>query len=192
MGENNGGGRNQLPEGMKLKGEENYVAWKEAIEDLAIANGLRRYIHEKGRVPEYADEFDEKVDAAKLALWLAWEAGDSSMKIIIKLNVKKTPAQMLAGCKSAREMWVTLQTQYEGTGAVLNYNAIESYTKIKYEDYPNLEQFIIAFKKAIEKLSNLNNKLCANDCHNGMSCAASSIALRDCVLGTLRQELGGD
>jgi hypothetical protein len=52
------------------------------------------------------------------------------MKIIIKLNIKKTPAPMLAGCKSAREMWVTLQTQYEGTGAVLNYNAIESCTKI--------------------------------------------------------------
>jgi hypothetical protein len=156
MGETNNGGRNQLPEGMKLKGEKNYVAWKEAIEDLAIANGLRRYIHAKGRVPEYADEFDEKVDEAKLAVWLAWEAGDSSMKMIIKLNVKKTPGQMLAGCKSAREMWVTLQTQYKGTGAVLNYNAIESYTKIKYKDYPNLEQFIIAFKKAIEKLANLD------------------------------------
>jgi hypothetical protein len=39
---------------------------------------------------------------------------------------------------------------------VLNYNAIESYTKIKYKDYPNLKQFIIAFKKAIEKLSNLD------------------------------------
>jgi hypothetical protein len=70
------------------------------------------------------------------------------MKIIIKLNIKKTPAQMLAGCKSAREMWVTLQTQYKGTGAVLNY------TKIKYEVYPNLEQFIIVFKRAIEKLLN--------------------------------------
>jgi hypothetical protein len=41
MGENNSGRRNQLPEGMKLKGEENYVAWKKAIKDLAIANGLR-------------------------------------------------------------------------------------------------------------------------------------------------------
>src|SRR6266571_6700740 len=78
------------------------------------------------------------------------------MKLIIKLNVKSTPAQMLAGCKSAREMWVTLQTQYKGTGAVLNYNAIESYTKIKYNNYPNLKHFIIAFKKAIKKLANLN------------------------------------
>ena len=63
---------------------------------------------------------------------------------------------MLAGCKTAREMWVALQTQYKGTGAVLNYNAIESYTKIRYKDYLNLKQFIIAFKKAIEKLANLN------------------------------------
>ena len=51
---------------------------------------------------------------------------------------------------------MTLQTQYEGTGAVLNYNAIELYTKIKYNDYPDLEYFIIAFKKAIEKLTNLD------------------------------------
>jgi hypothetical protein len=63
---------------------------------------------------------------------------------------------MLAGCKSAREMWVTLQTQYKGTGAVLNYNVIKSYTKIKYKNYLNLKQFIIAFKKAIEKLLNLD------------------------------------
>ena len=51
---------------------------------------------------------------------------------------------------------MTLQTQYERTEVVLSYNAIESYTKIKYEDYLNLEQFIIVFKKAIEKLANLD------------------------------------
>ena len=63
---------------------------------------------------------------------------------------------MLAGCKTAREMWVILQTQYKGTKAVLSYNAIKSYTKIKYNNYPNLKQFIITFKKAIKKLVNLN------------------------------------
>jgi hypothetical protein len=42
------------------------------------------------------------------------------MKLTIQTNVKKTPSQLLAGCKSAREMWVILQSQYEGTGAVLN------------------------------------------------------------------------
>jgi hypothetical protein len=125
MGES--GGRNQLPDGMKLKGEENYVAWKEAIENLAISNDLRRFIHEKGRAPRYVDEFDDDVDEAQLALWKAWAAGDSSMKLIIQLNVKKTPVLMLAGCKTARKMWATLQTQYEGTGAVLNFNAIETY-----------------------------------------------------------------
>ena len=63
---------------------------------------------------------------------------------------------MLAEYKLARKIWVTLQTQYKGTGAVLSYNAIELYTKIKYNDYPNLEQFIIVFKKAIKKLANLD------------------------------------
>ena len=51
---------------------------------------------------------------------------------------------------------MTLQIQYKRIRVVLNYNAIESYTKIKYENYPNLKQFIIAFKKAIKKLANLN------------------------------------
>jgi hypothetical protein len=50
------------------------------------------------------DKFDEKANKIKLAAWLIWEAGDLSIKIIIKLNVKGTPTQMLAGCKSAREI----------------------------------------------------------------------------------------
>jgi hypothetical protein len=123
-------GKYQLPESMRLKGEENYTAWKDAIENLAVSNDLRKYIHEKGRAPPYIDEFDDKADADDLLLWKAWAAGDSNMKLIIQLNVKTTLAQLLVGCKSAREMWTTLQTQYEGSGIVLNYNAIETYTKI--------------------------------------------------------------
>ncbi|ELR02082.1 hypothetical protein GMDG_05243 [Pseudogymnoascus destructans 20631-21] len=123
--------------------------------DLVDANDLVRFVHPKGTAPPQADEFDEKVDIEKFATWKAWKAGDASMKLIIQTNVKETPSQLLAGCKSACEMWVILQSQYEGTGAVLNFNAIETYTKIKYGDYANLEQFIIGFKKAIEKLTNL-------------------------------------
>ena len=63
---------------------------------------------------------------------------------------------MLAGYKSVYKIQVTLQTQYKGTGAVLSYNTIKLYIKIKYNDYLNLKQFIIAFKKAIKKLTNFN------------------------------------
>ncbi len=56
-------------------------------------------------------------------------------------------------------MWTTLQTQYKETGAVFNYNAIKLYTKIKYNNYPNLKYFIITFKKAIKKLANLDISL---------------------------------
>ena len=82
--------KNLLPDGMKLKGEENYIAWKEAIEDITVVNGLRCYIHEKGKAFKYVDEFNEKADETKLAAWQICETGDLSMKIIIKLNVKST------------------------------------------------------------------------------------------------------
>ena len=48
---------------------------------------------------------------------------------------------------------MTLQTQYKGTKAVFSYNTIKLYIKIKYNNYRNLKQFIIAFKKAIKKAS---------------------------------------
>ena len=62
------GSRNQLLESLKLKGEENYIVWKEVIEDIAVVNSLRQFIHEKGRAPLYIDEFDKKADTAKLAV----------------------------------------------------------------------------------------------------------------------------
>jgi len=55
---------------MKLKGEENYVIWKEVIEDIAVANRLRRYIYKKGKASEYVDKFNKKANKIKLAVWL--------------------------------------------------------------------------------------------------------------------------
>ena len=39
------------------------------------------------------------------------------------------------------------------------WSPIKLYIKIKYDNYPNLKHFIIAFKKAIEKLANLDISL---------------------------------
>ena len=41
--------KNLLPDSMKLKREENYTVWKEVIEDIAVVNGLRRFIYKKGK-----------------------------------------------------------------------------------------------------------------------------------------------
>ena len=124
---------------MRLKGEENYTVWKKVIEDIAVMNRLKRYIYKKGKAPKYVDKFNKKTNKIKLAVWLAQEAKDLNIKLIIKLNIKSTPVQILARYKLACKIQVTLQTQYEGIGAVLNYNAIELYIKIKYKDYPNLK-----------------------------------------------------
>ena len=75
---------------MRLKGEENYTAQKEAIEDIAVANGLRRYIYKKGKVPEYIDKFNKKTNKIKLAVQLVQEAKNLNIKLIIKFNIKST------------------------------------------------------------------------------------------------------
>ena len=93
--------KNLLPNSMKLKREENYTIQKEVVEDIAVANGLRRYIYKKGKAPEYMDEFNKKANKIKLVVQQIQEARDLSMKIIIKFNIKSTLIQMLAGCKLA-------------------------------------------------------------------------------------------
>ena len=47
------------------------------------------------------NKFNKKANKTKLAVQLIWEAEDLSIKLIIKLNIKSTPVQILARCKSA-------------------------------------------------------------------------------------------
>ena len=61
-------GRYQLPESIRLKGEENYIAWKDALENLAISNDLQKYIYKKGRALPYIDKFDDKAKTDDLLL----------------------------------------------------------------------------------------------------------------------------
>jgi len=55
-----------LPEAHCLKGEENYVLWREKIINIAKWNSLIKYIYKKGKAPEEVDEFANIVDEKKL------------------------------------------------------------------------------------------------------------------------------
>ena len=52
---------------------------------------IKTIYYKKGKAPKYVDEFNEKANKIKLAVWQIWEARDLSIKIIIKLNIKSTP-----------------------------------------------------------------------------------------------------
>ena len=132
-------------------GEKSYTIQKEVIEDIAVTNKLKRHIYKKGKVLKYINKFNKKTNKIKLVAQQIWEAKD--------LNIKSTPTQMLVVYKLVYKIQITLQTQYKRTGAVLNYNAIKLYIKIKYNNYPDFKYFIIIFKKAIKKLANLNISL---------------------------------
>ena len=50
------------------------------------------------------NKFNKKANKIKLAVQQIQEARDLSIKIIIKLNIKSTPVQMLAGYKLVCEI----------------------------------------------------------------------------------------
>ena len=55
---------------MKLKGEENYTQWKEALENIVTTYGLRRYYYDRApSLLEYVDEFDDNIDQDKLDIY---------------------------------------------------------------------------------------------------------------------------
>jgi hypothetical protein len=141
-----------LPEAQRLKGEENYAQWVEAIRDIIFANGLDQHIHERAIPPKQVDPYDPEVPEAEKLLWRQWSMGDRSTMIVIRQNCKTNPAGLLMGVTTARKMWTTLQTQYEGSGQVVLYTAIVKFHSISYDDYTNLDSFVIAYQQSIDKI----------------------------------------
>lgn len=144
-----------LPDSLKLKGEENYIQWKDKVMDIAISHDLCQYVDSRFVPPKEVDYLDPKVDQEALKLWKEYRSGDAQMRLAITLNCKTVPSQVIQGKKTSMEMWNTLQKQYEGSGVVLKFQAVQDYMLIRYDDYTSLELFVIAFRKNIERLSNM-------------------------------------
>ena len=84
-----------LPSSMKLKGEENYAVWKEAMLNLAISNGLKRYLRKDPRKPIQVDEDDTKASDEAVRAWQDWEAGDAKTKLALSYNLSSILIQVI-------------------------------------------------------------------------------------------------
>ncbi|KAK6586176.1 hypothetical protein PZA11_001233 [Diplocarpon coronariae] len=148
-----------LPESQKLKGAEDYSQWRNKVLNLAKSNALTMHLHTKARThaPPEVDLWDRSITNEERDNWVRWEAEESQMKLAITLNCKPGPLAHTEGDKSALDMWEALQKQYEGSGTVLEYNAIQTYVTIKYDDFNSLEAYVVAFRLSITKLEALDS-----------------------------------
>ena len=73
----------------------------------------------------------------------------------LSYNLSSILIQVIQRKKTALECWEALELNYEGKGNVLKYNAIMHFINIKYEDFSSLDNFIIGFQRALEKLTTL-------------------------------------
>lgn len=148
-----------LQDAHKLKGIENYPEWRDKVLNIAESNDISKFVdpESKNHIPKEVGEWDSKASKDEREIWKEWKAGEARMKLAITLNCKSGPLQHTVGLTTALDMWEALQHQYEGSGNVLLYNAIQDYNKIAYEDFNNLEKFVVAFKLTITKLNSLQS-----------------------------------
>lgn len=147
-----------MQESQRLKGESNYMQWKVDIINIAKSNGLLRYISPEAKKfkPKEVQIWDEKASEESIKKWEAWESGDSTMQLAITSNCGRVARLHTVDKKSALDMWLALETQYQGQGVVLNYNAIVDMITDKYENYSSLESFVISFQSKLAKLKELD------------------------------------
>jgi len=159
-GGNGGGGKTSLSEGMKLKGAENWKSWKTSMQDLALGQSLDVHISAEGSLYAPKDKinpYDPSVSELQKNAYYNWTSGDANMRLYIRINIKSSIALALVeNCATAYEMWNVLCKTYEGSGPVLEVNAFNAWRHIKYEDYSSLEEFLVAFNRAMDKINALN------------------------------------
>lgn len=61
------------------------------------------------------------------------------MRQAIEFNLHPGPMAIIATERNAKDMWAKLKSQYEGSGTVLEYSAIQDYVRQSISDFPNLE-----------------------------------------------------
>ena len=150
-----------LPGSQKLKGEKNYAQWVRAIESIADQFDLHKYYHPKApagpsRVDEFSIKIDDEKEQQKLKIWKEWVAQEAKMRQAIEFNLNPGPMAVIATEKTAKDMWAKLKSQYEGSGIVLEYSAIQDYVRQTVSDFPNLEMFIKNFQKSCERIITLD------------------------------------
>ncbi|KAI0993748.1 hypothetical protein K3495_g14436 [Podosphaera aphanis] len=96
----------------------------------ALISTLHKYYHPDaldGRT--IVNEFTVKAAGAEghamLKNWKEWVAQEANMRQAIEFNLHPGPVAIMATERVAKDMWAKLKSQYEESGTVLEYPAIQ-------------------------------------------------------------------
>jgi hypothetical protein len=145
-----------LPPSQKLKGEENYPIWANQLQRVLDANDLEDYIN--GAIQPVNKPRDTTRDEATIVAYKKWKAGNANACLAIAINILGQPQQVIADCVTAKDMWETLKSQYEGKGHNLKQQHITKLTGIRSDNYNDITSFVIEFKSLVAKLSALKSE----------------------------------
>ena len=117
--------------------------------------GLFNYIDKSYKIPKTPEDKSTDDEVKK---WTTYRDEDAKARLVLIYNIESDIQRLVTTKTTALSMWTTLVEYYEGKGYVVKYNAIMDFVNIQYEHHQDLTSFIVAFKSALEKLSELGTQ----------------------------------
>lgn len=130
----------------KLKGSENYVTWKFAMENYLCHEGLDSYI---------SSVSDASTGATGSTTSSADPAKEKKAKSVLNLSIDKTVFVHVASAKTAKEVWNKLKTTYEDVGMGRKIGLIRTIVNTKLESCDSMESYVSEILTAAHSLTEI-------------------------------------
>jgi hypothetical protein len=147
-----------LPSNQKLKGTENYSAWKVNMKNLADLVNLTRFFTPSKmflKPPKVDKENCDTASEEEFDNWFKWKTGDSKAKLALSYNVVSGVQKTIDSAESAESAWLALEKLYGGSEGLTMWKAIHDLIAINCDSYTKVEDYASAFNKAVEKLETI-------------------------------------
>lgn len=128
----------------KLKGSENYVTWKFAMENYLCHEGLDSYIADDTTSTTSTSSTSQQ-DPAK----------EKKAKSLLILSIDKTIYVHVSTAKTAKEVWKKLKATYEDIGMGRKISLIRTIVNSKLESCDSMESYVSNIMTASHSLTEI-------------------------------------
>ncbi|KIN07862.1 hypothetical protein OIDMADRAFT_22713 [Oidiodendron maius Zn] len=139
----------------RLMGEENYAVWKKDMMTIVTASGLDKFLVEDPTKPKEIEN-DKNATDEEVRAWRLWKMGDAKTRLELSHNMTSGTWELIQFEETALNCWTALETHYEWKSNSAKFKAVSDFVGMKFDHYPSLDKFIAAFRRATERLNDLD------------------------------------
>lgn len=132
----------------------NYLFWRFQVESMLEAHSLFRIIDESTPCPS---EYLVGEDGSKTSnpTFSKWIAQDHVLITLINVTMSKTAFSFVIGCKTTREVWLTLEKRFSSLNRSHIHELKFALYTIAKSSTELIEDYLLRIKEILDKLANV-------------------------------------